>query len=120
VTVAPAGVTLDVLDGSGRGLTGQVAEGLAAQGFRLGGRGVEPATVPRTVVRYAPASLEPARTVAAAVPGSVLEETDAVAGGVQLVLGSNYTALALVAIGTPVPTTAAPVESKAGAAASCS
>ncbi|MCW2617701.1 MAG: Cell envelope-related transcriptional attenuator, partial [Modestobacter sp.] len=119
VTVAPAGVTLDVLDATGGALTAQVADGLAAVGFRIGARGVEPAAVGRTVVRYGPAALEPARTVAAAVPGALLLETDEVGGAVQLVIGPDYTGLNPVDIGTPVPTTAAPapVETGAGAAA---
>ena len=119
VTVDPAGVTIDVLDATGGSRTTEVADGLAAAGFRVGLRGVEPAAVDRTVVRYGPAALEPARTVAAAVPGAVLLETDEVGGAVQLVIGPDYTGLAPVAIGTPVPTTAAPptagAESGAGA-----
>ncbi|MCZ2811416.1 LCP family protein [Modestobacter sp. VKM Ac-2979] len=122
VSVAPAGVTVDVLDGSGAGRTGEVADGLAAAGFRVGARGIEPATVDRTVVRYGPAALEPARTVAAAVPGAVLVETDLVGSAVQLVVGPAYTGLAPVDIGTPVPTTAAPdpAVAEAEAASSCS
>ncbi|MCZ2838302.1 LCP family protein [Modestobacter sp. VKM Ac-2985] len=122
VSVAPAGVTVDVLDGSGAGRTGEVADGLAAAGFRVGARGVEPATVDRTVVRYGPAALEPARTVAAAVPGAVLVETALVGSAVQLVVGPDLTGLAPVEIGTPVPTTAAPdpAVAEAEAASSCS
>jgi LCP family protein required for cell wall assembly len=122
VSVAPAGVTLDVLDATGEGRTAEVADALAAQGFRIGVRGVEPAAVDRTIVRYGPAALEPARTVAAAVPGSVLLETDEVGGAVQLVIGADYTGLTPVDIGTVVPMTAAPasVDAKAGAASSCS
>ncbi|WP_308128059.1 LCP family protein [Modestobacter italicus] len=122
VTVEPAGVTVDVLDASGAGRTAEVADGLAAAGFRVGARGVEPAAVTRTVVRYGPAALEPARTVAAAVPGSVLLETDEVGAAVQLVVGPDYAGLAAVGLGTPVPTTAAPasVSTEAGAASACS
>jgi LCP family protein required for cell wall assembly len=122
VSVAPAGVIVDVLDATGAGRTAEVVDGLTAGGFRVGVRGVEPAAVDRTVVRYGPAALEPARTVAAAVPGAVLMETDEVGGAVQLVIGPDYTALSPVDIGTPVPTTAAPVpvETGTGAAASCS
>nr|WP_221203922.1 LCP family protein [Modestobacter versicolor] len=121
VTIEPAGVTVDVLDATGGGRVAEVADGLAAQGFQVRARGVEPGAVDRTVVRYGPASLEVARTVAAAVPGSVLLETDAVGSSVQLVVGPDYTALAPVALGTPVPTTAAPapVDGEAGAASSC-
>jgi LCP family protein required for cell wall assembly len=122
VSVEPAGVALDVLDATGGDRTAEVADGLAAEGFQVRVRGTEPGAVDRTVVRYGPAALEPARTVAAAVPGSVLLETDQVGGGVQLVIGADYTGLAPVAIGTSVPTTAAPapVETGTGAAANCS
>ncbi|WP_369139449.1 LCP family protein [Modestobacter versicolor] len=121
VSVEPAGVTVDVLDATGGARTAEVADGLASLGFQVRARGVEPAAVDRTVVRYAPASLEVARTVAAAVPGSLLLETDEVGTAVQLVVGPDYTGLAPVALGTAVPTTAAPapVEGEAGAA-SCS
>jgi hypothetical protein len=121
-SVAPAGVTVDVLDATGGGRTTEVADALAAEGFRVAARGVEPAAVDRTVVRYGPAALEPARTVAAAVPGAVLMESDAVGGDVQLVIGPDYAGLTPVDIGTPVPTTAAPpvAEAAAGGGATCS
>jgi LCP family protein required for cell wall assembly len=119
VTVAPAGVTLDVLDASGAGRTAEVADALAAQAFRVGVRGIEPGAVDRTIVRYGPAVLEPARTVAAAVPGAVLVETDAVGGAVQLVIGPDYAGLVPVAVGMAVPTTAAPAETGTEAAATC-
>jgi hypothetical protein len=120
VTVAPNAVTLDVLDATGGSRAGEVADGLAGAGFVIGARGAEPAAVGRTVVRYGPASLEPARTVAAAVPGAVLEETDAVGGHVQLVIGPDFTGLSPVSVGTAVPTTAAPAPVEAGTGASCS
>ena len=121
VSVAPAGVTVDVLDATGGGRTAEVADGLAAQGFRVAARGVEPAAVDRTVVRYGPAALEPARTVAAAVPGALLLESDQVGGAVQLVVGADYSGLAPVGLGTVVPTTAAPPPAEAGdGAVTCS
>ncbi|MFQ1001923.1 LCP family protein [Modestobacter sp. SSW1-42] len=108
VTIPPEGVTVDVLDATGAGRTAEVADALAAAGFRVGVRGVEPGAVDRTVVRYGPAALEPARTVAAAVPGAVLLETPAVGAAVQLVVGPDYTGLAPADLGTPVPASAAP------------
>jgi LCP family protein required for cell wall assembly len=108
VTVPPAGVTVDVLDATMGGRAATTAESLAAAGFRTGVVATEPAAVDQTVVRYAPAALEPARTVAAAVPGAVLMESDLVAGGIQLVLGPGDAVVTPVAVGTPVPPTAAP------------
>jgi LCP family protein required for cell wall assembly len=118
VTVPPAGVTVDVLDATGAGRGGAVAQSLVAAGFRTGVVGTEPAAVDQTVVRYGPESLEPARTVAAAVPGAVLSETDAVGGAVQLVLGPGDAAVTPVAVGTPVPAEAAPA-APADATAAC-
>jgi hypothetical protein len=120
VTVAPEGVTLDVLDATGTGRAAEVADGLVAGGFRVNARGVEPGAVDRTVVRYGAAALEPARTVAAAVPGALLLETDQVGAAVQLVVGPDYAGLAPAPLGTPVPTTAAPPPAEAGdGAGSC-
>jgi anionic cell wall polymer biosynthesis LytR-Cps2A-Psr (LCP) family protein len=121
VTVPPAGVTVDVLDATGAGRGGAVAQALVAGGFRTGVVGTEPAAVNQTVVRYGPESLEPARTVAAAVPGAVLTETDQVGGALQLVLGPAEATVAPVAVGTPVPAEAAGVDAAApdGEAASC-
>ncbi|MGY1855325.1 LCP family protein [Modestobacter sp. SYSU DS0290] len=116
VTVEPAGVTVDVLDATGGQRTAEAADGLAAQGFRVGARAVEPAAVDRTVVRYGAASLEPARTVAAAVPGAVLVETEQVGGAVQLVVGPDFTGVVPVALGTPVPASAAPAPAPEGTA----
>jgi hypothetical protein len=118
VTVVPAAVTVDVLDATGGGRTAAVVEALTAQGFRVGAQGTEPGAVTRTVVRYAAASLELARTVAAAVPGAVLVETAEVGSAVQLVIGPDVAAPVPVDIGTPVPPSAAPTAPSA-ASSSC-
>jgi hypothetical protein len=109
VTVPPAGVTVDVLDATGAGRGAEMAQALVGVGFRTGAVGTEPAAVDQTMVRYGPQSLEPARTVAAAVPGAVLTVSDDVGGAVQLVLGPAALAVAPVEVGTPVPVEAAPV-----------
>jgi hypothetical protein len=121
VTVPPAGVAVDVLDATGAGRGGAVAQALVAVGFRTGMVGTEPAAVNQTVVRYGPESLEPARTVAAAVPGAVLTESDQMGGAVQLVLGPAEPTVTPVTVGAPVPAEAAPADAAApdGGAASC-
>jgi LCP family protein required for cell wall assembly len=121
VTVPPAGVTVDVLDATGAGRGGDMAQALVGAGFRAGVVGTEPAAVDQTVVRYGPQSLEPARTVAAAVPGAVLTETDDVGGAVQLVLGPGEATVTPVAVGAPVPVEAAPAAAPVvgGDTASC-
>jgi hypothetical protein len=50
--------------------------------------------------------LEQARTVAAAVPGSVLQPSDAIGDTVQLVLGPGFANVVPVAVGAPVVETA--------------
>jgi hypothetical protein len=110
-----------VLDATGAGRGGAVAQALVAVGFRTGMVGTEPAAVNQTVVRYGPESLEPARTVAAAVPGAVLTESDQMGGAVQLVLGPAEPTVTPVTVGAPVPAEAAPADVAApdGGAASC-
>jgi LCP family protein required for cell wall assembly len=102
-TVPPASVTLDVLNGTGTtGLASTVADLLRGQGFTVGTVGNEAGTVNETVVRYGPNVAEPARTVAAAVPGAVLQPSDSIGDTVQLVIGPGYSTVVPVTIGPPV------------------
>jgi hypothetical protein len=52
--------------------------------------------------------LEAARTVAAAVPGAVLQASDSIGDTVQLVLGPNYESVVPVVIGPPPAAESAP------------
>ncbi|MGY1605476.1 LCP family protein [Geodermatophilus sp. SYSU D00815] len=107
LTAAPATVTVDVLNGTGTpGLAAQVGDLLRTQGFGVGAVGNEPGTVNETLVRYGPAALERARTVAAAVPGAVLQPSDSIGDAVQLVLGPNYSTVVPVTL--PDPAAVAP------------
>jgi len=115
VPVPPSAVTVDVLNGTGTtGLAGTVADLLRAQGFAVGAVGNEPGTVNESLVRYGPNVLEQARTVAAAVPGSVLQASDSIGDAVQLVIGPGYSTVVPVEVGpppaqdTPAATSAAP------------
>jgi LCP family protein required for cell wall assembly len=125
LTVAPAGVTVNVLNGTGTtGLAATVAEALRDQGFVVGTVGNEPGTVNESVVRHGPNVLEQARTVAAAVPGSVLQPSDAIGETVQLVLGPGFANVVPVVIGAPVVetapvTTTAPAPTETPAPVSC-
>jgi LCP family protein required for cell wall assembly len=102
-TVPPAQVTVDVLNGTATtGLAATVADALRAQGFVVGSVGNEPGTVNESVVRHGPNVGEQARTVAAAVPGAVLEASDAIGDRVQLVIGPGYSAVVPVTI-APAP-----------------
>jgi hypothetical protein len=111
--VAAAAVTVDVLNGTATpGLASTVAEQLRGQGFAVGQVGNETGTVNETVVRHGPGVLEPARTVAAAVPGAVLQPSDAIGDTVQLVIGPGFTGVVPV----PAPAPAAAVIAEPAAA----
>jgi LCP family protein required for cell wall assembly len=115
-TVPPASVTVDVLNGTGTtGLGATVADLLRGQGFVVGAVGNEAGAVNETVVRYGPGVSEQARTVAAAVPGAVMQASDAIGDTVQLVIGPGYTTVVPVTMAPPAAaqapaatTTAAP------------
>lgn len=104
LTVPPAQITVDVLNGTGTtGLAATAAEALGAQGFGVGTVGNEPGSVSETVVRHGPGLLEQARTVAAAVPGAVLQASDSIGDAVQLVLGPGYETVVPVQMTPPAP-----------------
>jgi hypothetical protein len=124
--VAPQAVTVDVLNGTGTaGLAGTVATALRGQGFVVGTVGNAPAAVPQTVVRYGPDAQAQAQTVAAAVPGSVLQADPSAGAGVKLVIGPGYSSVVPVQVAPPAaasdgaPTSAAAAEKPAQAAAAC-
>src|SRR5205085_6348994 len=98
------------------GLAATAAAALKTDGFALGTVGNAPAAVPQTVVRYGPEARAGARTVAAAVPGSVLQADPAAGASVQLVIGPGYSSVQPVQVSAPTPAPAAP--SASGAAAS--
>jgi LCP family protein required for cell wall assembly len=100
LTVPPSSVAVDVLNGTATtGLAATVADLMRAQGFAVGAVGNESGTVNETVVRYAPSVLEQARTVAAAVPGAVLQPSDVIGDAVQLVIGPGYSSVVPVTVG---------------------
>ena len=123
-TVAPSAITLDVLNGTGKtGLAGTVADQLRGEGFTVGSVGNEPGTVNQTLVRYGPDALARAQTVAAAVPGSVLQPSDSIGDAVQLVIGPGFSTVVPVQVSAPAadaatPAPAAPTTA-AKAAVSC-
>jgi hypothetical protein len=109
LTAAPAQVAVDVLNGTATsGLAATVADALRGQGFVVGAVGNEPGTVNESVVRFGPGAEEQARTVAAAVPGAVLEPSAEIGGAVQLVIGPGYSTVVPVQVGAPVAPEPAP------------
>ncbi len=112
LTVAPAQITVNVFNGIGTpGLATNAAAELTAQGFRVGEIENQVTGAVESVVRYAPEQFQAARTVAAAVPNSVLQEGATAGGFIDLIVGSSFDGAVPVVIPAPPPaaTTAAPV-----------
>ena len=110
LTVAPAGVRVSVLNGSGMpGLGRTAAQELARAGFVIvGSPGNRDGGTTGTVVRYGPTRAEAARTLAAAVPGATVEADPTLTGTVEIVVGTSFAGLVPVSLdGTPAPVAAA-------------
>jgi LCP family protein required for cell wall assembly len=111
LTAAPGDVTVKVLNGVGvSGLAARTAADLTSVGFAIANTGNGPTGTKATQIRYAPSRLAAAQTLAAAVPGSVLQEDNSLGRTVQLVVGTNYHGATAVSVGesvTPPPTGAA-------------
>lgn len=102
-TAAPSQVRVSVYNGSSRaGLAAKVTGQLTAKGFHARNSGNASVLTHETSrVSYGPGQEAEARTVAAAVPGAALV-ADASITGVQLVLGSDFTAVVTPTL-TPSP-----------------
>ncbi len=117
VTVPPEQVLVSVENGVGRyRLAAEVTTALTQQGFQTGAPGAAGNNnYVTSEIHYAPGSEDKARTVEAAVPGSVLKADPTVAaGGVVLIVGANYTAVQPVSVGSSpvvVPSQATPTAS---------
>lgn len=108
LTVAPQQITVNVYNGMGtRGLATKASEQLAALGFGIGEIKNQITGDESSVVRYPPGQLEAARTVAASVPNSVLQEGTTVGGLIDLVVGSSFDGVVAVVITPPPPETPA-------------
>jgi len=117
VTVPPSQVDVTVENGVGRnGLAGAVTQALGRQGFRTGVPGPADSTDYATSqVRYAADNRQAARTVAAAIPGSVLKLDPSVASGIVLVVGANYSAVRSVTVRGGTTPAAAPTATPSAA-----
>jgi LCP family protein required for cell wall assembly len=114
-TVAPSAVTVQVFNGSGRtGLAASTASALQQAGFVVAGTGNADATdYTKTEIRYAAGDQALAATLATKVEGATLTQQSGVTPGtVQLVIGSDFTAvgqpLAQVASSSAATPTATP------------
>ena len=75
--------------------------------------GNETGSVSSSVVRHGPKSLAQARTVAAAVPGAVLQASDSIGDAVQLVIGPNYSKVIPVQAAASSPAAKSPPPAEA-------
>jgi LCP family protein required for cell wall assembly len=89
--VDPKTVKVQVLNGSGKdGKGNQATTALRTQGFQVLRADANPEKVDKTVVRYGDQQ-SAAATLAAAVPGSTLQQDPTLGSAVFLVLGADFT-----------------------------
>lgn len=100
--VAPGKISVKVLNGTGvSGKAKAAADELATRGFAIAGTGnAATETVTQTVIRYAPEKSDSARTLQAAVPGSLLQISATAGTELTLILGTDYTGTKAVVIPT--------------------
>lgn len=88
-------VHVKVLNGSGRpGAAREVGDALAKRGFVVDSTGNATTSAAGTTIEHAPELADHARTLAAAVPGAVLEPRKSAADAVVLTIGSSFKAVA--------------------------
>jgi hypothetical protein len=117
-------VTVTVFNGSGRsGLAAQAASGLTRAGFKVGATGnADSQNYTRTEIRYGSGGEAAARAVLAVVPSARLVQRSDVSGGVQLVLGSDFSSVGASASKAPAAASTspkAPGDSRTAADTSC-
>jgi hypothetical protein len=105
ITVPPRSISVRVVNGVGKaGLAGTVSSSLGAQGFTITSLGSTSGTVVTdSVVRYGPGQSAAALTVAAAVPGAVVQPDSTLGASLELVLGTNYHGVTTAQVGQQVP-----------------
>lgn len=107
LTVPAGSITVNVLNGTGvTGKARSAADSLSAVGFNIATTGnASGGTYPKSIVRYGPSRADSARTLAAAVPGSVLEPEASLGSQLTLIVGQNFTGAKKVTIGPATPST---------------
>ena len=108
ITVPPSNVRVAVFNGSGiNGLGRKAAGDIAAVGFQTVGipqsRG---SGATATTIFYGPTRADSARTLQAAIPGSVLQADNSLGRTVQLVIGSTYKGAQKVTVSAVKPSAA--------------
>lgn len=107
LTVAPGNIAVEVLNATSKnGLAATASQALSGLGFLISGTGGAPkgSSPTATVVLYGPTRAESAKTVAAAVPGSVKREDNSLGNGIELLVGSNYSGIKPVKVSTSTAT----------------
>jgi LCP family protein required for cell wall assembly len=115
LTVRPSAIRVRVYNGSGvTGLGRRAFNDLGNLGFRTTGTPTNRGTgASKTTVFYGPTKADSARTLAAAIPGAVVQEDDTLTRTLEVVVGSTYNgAQAVTVTGTPSPTANAPTIQK--------
>jgi hypothetical protein len=125
LTVSPSKIRVRVANGSGRAhLAVQTATSLKAAGFTALTAGNATKTAVTTVF-YGTGKADSARTVAAAVPGSVIKLKTSLGPTLELVIGDNFTSVVKVTVagkttGTTTTTAAPTTVPRTGTAAAAS
>lgn len=107
LTIPPGDIAVKVLNATSTGgLAATAGQALSGEGFLISGtgnapKGTSPAT---TVVLYGPTRADSAKTLAAAVPGSVERESNALGTRIELILGSTYSGVKPVKVSTSTAT----------------
>jgi LCP family protein required for cell wall assembly len=107
LTVPPAAIRVSVFNGSGINGLGRKADAeLSDQGFQTVGQPQTRGTgAAPTTVLYGPDRADSARTVAAAIPGSVTQLDPELGRVLQVVVGTSYTGVQPVKITRTTPAT---------------
>ena len=118
LSVRPALIRVRVANGSGRAhLAVKTASALRTGGFTAVASGNASRTA-TSVVYYGTGYADSARTVAAAVPGSVTRLKTSLGRSLELVIGESFTAVTPVTVSkAPTTTAAAPASTSASASA---
>jgi hypothetical protein len=118
--VAPSNVRVAVFNGSGiNGKGRQAANDLAGVGFSIAGPAqTRGSGTTKTVIYYGPTKADSAKTLQAAVPGSVLQADSSLGRTLDLVIGTDYSGAQKVTVtpqatSAPSTSTSAPVRTAA-------
>ena len=119
LTVQPASVRVRVYNGSGvAGLGRRAFNDLSAVGFTTTGAPSNRGTgATQTIITYGPSRADSAKTLAAALPGSVTRLDPALTRTLEVVVGSGYTAATSVTVSSTPGSTPSPAPVKVRSAA---